>query len=314
MKALVETDIDSFAELGLPWAIREPVVNNVLTTQADAVREGRRTYDDALWVTVLNDDGEVVGAAMHTPPYKLFVCPIPAEMLRGLAEAVASVRPELVGVSGEKATADEFARQWQQVTGASVNAGMSSRIYSLDSVIPAAPVSGALQQAGQADHALLVDWTAAFMREAVPHEQHDAPDGLVDRALADGAYLWEVDGTPVSYAAVRPPAAGVARIGPVYTPPSRRRRGYAGACVAEVSQRTAGRRRGAVRAVHRPEQPDLERCLPAIGLPSGGRLSGVRLHVLNRPLQEPRRCQAAPMLRSLSTTGTTRHWTGRAQR
>ena len=33
-----------------------------------------------------------------------------------------------------------------------------------------------------------------------------------------------------------PPAFGVARIGPVYTPPEQRRKGYAGAAVAQVSQ------------------------------------------------------------------------------
>jgi len=32
------------------------------------------------------------------------------------------------------------------------------------------------------------------------------------------------------------PAFGVARVGPVYTPPEQRRKGYAGAAVAEVSQ------------------------------------------------------------------------------
>lgn len=238
MKVLIETDIAGFADTGLPWAIRDPVVNNVLTTQAAAVLGGRRSYADALWITVLDDGGEAVGAAMHTPPYKLFLCPIPAVAVPVLAAAVASVRPGLVGVSGEKATADTFAREWQHVTGADARHGMASRIYSLDSVIAPPPADGELRAAHPADRAVLVEWTGAFMREAVPHEPHDAAEGLVDRMLADGAYLWEVDGAPVSYAAVRPPAGGVARIGPVYTPPSRRRRGYAGACVAGVSQRT----------------------------------------------------------------------------
>ena len=34
-----------------------------------------------------------------------------------------------------------------------------------------------------------------------------------------------------------PPSFGVARVGPVYTPPEQRRKGYASAAVAEVSQR-----------------------------------------------------------------------------
>ena len=41
-----------------------------------------------------------------------------------------------------------------------------------------------------------------------------------------------------------PPSFGVARIGPVYTPPAQRRKGYAGAAVAAVSAllRDAGAR------------------------------------------------------------------------
>ena len=40
---------------------------------------------------------------------------------------------------------------------------------------------------------------------------------------------------PVAMAGVFDAVAGVARIGPVYTPPDRRGRGYASALVAEVS-------------------------------------------------------------------------------
>lgn len=38
-------------------------------------------------------------------------------------------------------------------------------------------------------------------------------------------------------AGVNPPGFGVSRVGPVYTPPEHRGRGYAGAAVAEVSRR-----------------------------------------------------------------------------
>jgi hypothetical protein len=48
--------------------------------------------------------------------------------------------------------------------------------------------------------------------------------------------VWD-DGQPVSMIGLAPEVAGVVRIGPVYTPPPHRRRGYAGSAVAAASRR-----------------------------------------------------------------------------
>jgi predicted GNAT family acetyltransferase len=54
--------------------------------------------------------------------------------------------------------------------------------------------------------------------------------------------LWD-DGGPVSFAAFGNPTPNGIRIGPVYTPPELRRRGYASALVAELSTRLLADRR-----------------------------------------------------------------------
>ena len=54
--------------------------------------------------------------------------------------------------------------------------------------------------------------------------------------LGSAEVLWEVDGIPVSQASARPVLAGTSRIGPVYTPPERRRHGYAAAVTAAASR------------------------------------------------------------------------------
>jgi uncharacterized protein len=60
----------------------------------------------------------------------------------------------------------------------------------------------------------------------------------VDRRLQggdDALWLWE-DGEPVSMAGHTGPTPHGIRIGPVYTPPDLRGRGYAGALVGEVTR------------------------------------------------------------------------------
>ena len=61
---------------------------------------------------------------------------------------------------------------------------------------------------------------------------------MVDRHLAHGRlWVWEDgDGRMVSMAASTAPTAGVSRVGYVYTPPDHRRRGYATACVAALTE------------------------------------------------------------------------------
>jgi predicted GNAT family acetyltransferase len=49
-------------------------------------------------------------------------------------------------------------------------------------------------------------------------------------------YLWEVEGERVALAAYVGPTPNGIRINTVYTPPERRRRGYASSLVADLSQ------------------------------------------------------------------------------
>jgi predicted GNAT family acetyltransferase len=98
------------------------------------------------------------------------------------------------------------------------------------------------------DRELLLEWYRAFGVEAL-HE--DEPDEnriatIVDRRLrgvGPRIVLWD-DGGPVSLAGVGGDTPNGTRIGPVYTPPELRGRGYASALVAAVSaeELAAGRR------------------------------------------------------------------------
>ncbi len=57
-----------------------------------------------------------------------------------------------------------------------------------------------------------------------------------DRVGNGGLILWEHEGRPVSVAGRNRPAAGQARVGPVYTPPDLRGCGFGGAATAAITQ------------------------------------------------------------------------------
>jgi RimJ/RimL family protein N-acetyltransferase len=92
---------------------------------------------------------------------------------------------------------------------------------------------------------LAARWFDDFTAEALPHVPR-TPLEQLRRRLATGLdsgrlQLWHVDGEPVSMAMFRGPVHGTGRVGPVWTPPEHRRRGYAAAGTAACTQQLLDR-------------------------------------------------------------------------
>ncbi|HEY6524286.1 MAG TPA: GNAT family N-acetyltransferase, partial [Solirubrobacteraceae bacterium] len=104
------------------------------------------------------------------------------------------------------------------------------------------PGPGRLVAATEADRDLALGWWDDFVTEAdVIDAGPDARAATVDFRISQrDLFLWHDEGRPVSMVSANPAVAGVVRIGPVYTPPQARRRGYASSAVAEVSRHALG--------------------------------------------------------------------------
>jgi predicted GNAT family acetyltransferase len=136
-------------------------------------------------------------------------------------------------VNGEAATAAEFAGHWAERTRSPAYPVQGQRIYELDRVQPVRATTGVLRAAAEEDGDTLVQWMGAFERET--GAAGGDPATVVGRRLPAGQlWIWD-DGSPVAMAGISAPVAGVGRVGPVYTPPERRGRGYATALVAGIS-------------------------------------------------------------------------------
>jgi predicted GNAT family acetyltransferase len=139
-------------------------------------------------------------------------------------------------VNGPAELAEPFARAWQEQTGTPSAVERRSRLYELDQLIPPDLMPpGQARLATQADAGLLGDWFTQFAID-IGEAHGDPQSGLRDQLSFDGLMLWETDGVPVSLAGHNRPAAGVTRVGPVYTPAALRGRGYGGAVTVAISQ------------------------------------------------------------------------------
>jgi hypothetical protein len=209
------------------------------------LRDHPDTYPEPPYLAVVRDGAEIALVAVRTPPRGLILSEpgVPSagidDAVHALVADLSAETPDLPTASGPKSTIEPFVRRWSAVTRRSARLEMAERIYRLSRVIPPPTVPGSWRLAGDEDRGLLTEWIWAFHEEAMPPGQPPPPAVIVDRLVRhDGRlpYLWEVDGRPVSLVVASARTPNGRRIGPVYTPPGDRRRGYAAALTAAVSQ------------------------------------------------------------------------------
>lgn len=245
-------DPSAFLDVAGEHLAAHPVLNTVLATVT------RRAVDDVdlprgdgpRWWLAVRDGSRVVGAGMRTapvPPYPLYVLPMPDEAAAALARALHERGESVAGVNGALPAARLVAEETARLAGGEAAAAERMRLHTVAEVVPPRPVAGRLRTARPDEVDLVVRWYVAFGVDAAEQAGRDGSHMLLEepdevtvlpRIEQGRVWLWEDEhGAPVHLTAANPPAYGVARIGPVYTPPDQRGRGYASAAVAEATQR-----------------------------------------------------------------------------
>ena len=231
----------------------DPVVSTVVTTVAHRLlarqQDGLAEPDGNWWLVVRDASGIVTGAGMRTAPFAprpLFLLPMPGSAAVALARVLHERGEEVLAVNGARPAADLCAAELARLGGGKVRVSQHTRLYELGELAWPATVPGRLVAATEADAALVAEWLAAFAGDA--DEQAGRPRGssahelpgrseLLRRLRAGSLWFWaDETGERVHLTGVSPPSLGVARIGPVYTPPAQRGRGWASNAVASVSR------------------------------------------------------------------------------
>lgn len=201
---------------------------------------------DPLLYAAFDDAGDIVAVATQTPPFGLVLSEIadPA-IVDALAERLASDGAILPTASGPVGAVRAFAERWARLARVGATVQTEERIYEATAVVHPRDVPGSMRAYDAADRPRVIEWVRAFIAEAQP----DAPERRVEKFVDDRAsgrgslVLWDHDGFAVSLAGHGSETPNGARVGPVYTPPELRGRGYASGLTAALTEQLLERKR-----------------------------------------------------------------------
>ena len=241
MEASSEPDPIRFRAAVEPFLRADTARNQLLLGILHTVIAEPTVYPEVhLWS--VRDAGEVVAAALRTPPHNVALAdPTDPTAIEPLAEAVMRDDPLAPGVVANVPWADRFSAPWIERAGVVPRLTVLQGVFALTRVREPRGAPGEVRRLSATDREFVQRWFTAFADEALPEEmrersrQRSRIDFLLDDSNADaGLWSWDVDGEPRSLTGfTRIPGGG--RIGPVYTPPAERGRGYASNLVAWIS-------------------------------------------------------------------------------
>jgi len=233
-------DAQAFLDEAGPLLLEDEPRNNLILGVAGTLVDDPDRYPAKRFWVVTDDTDEPAAAAMQTPPYNLLIAPARTEA--ALEALIRSIEGDLPGVVGSHPEIDDFVRLWSGSHAVEPYILRNQGIYALERVQPVPIVPGTRRAGTPDDHALVLDWMVAFGDEVLEEsdpgrtEARNVVESRLGRGDTGGFELWEDGGEVVSLSGWGGPTPNGIRIGPVYTPPDLRGRGYATSLVAELSQ------------------------------------------------------------------------------
>jgi len=236
-----DSSVEAFLSHAGATLMRDEAANSLIFGLCDDLRRGRYAKHAPVLARVNDSRGRLLTVAFQTPPHNLVVsfCE-DSSAWPALATALANAKVTAPGALGPAREVVEFADAWKNETGTQLRMGLASRIHQLSKVLWPAQPGGEMRNATTTDLELVRDWTVRFMQESVPDEVVPIEEIVrtAEQRVAEGKlFLWIDGDSPVCMAQLTGQTPNGIRISGVYTPPDRRRKGFASALVAHLSQR-----------------------------------------------------------------------------
>ena len=187
------------------------------------------------------EQGRVVGVVVMTPPKRIVLSKIDTNVQAVVVHLVRHLRGidvQIPGVVGPAGEAQAFSDGWIEGM-LSVSARLSRRMRVFEAkTVANLPLSlGKMRFARMNEHSLMARWIVAFSETIGEPVNLEDARSRVEKIINDQQlYVWDHDG-PVSITGVSRPMRNGTTIGPVYTPPEHRGKGYATSCVLLLTKK-----------------------------------------------------------------------------
>jgi predicted GNAT family acetyltransferase len=235
------TDVNGFLhDARAELESREAINNLILGVCGQLARHPERFQQPVCFKTV-EENNTLHLAGIMTPPQNLLLAGLPNAKMEECAtlmtDSLAGEGWKIPGVFGPKGMARMAAARLAALLKKRFRLNQNLRMYDLKKVELPAPEGGRLRMASGADLERITRWWYEARLEMMGQADPEVSNETARNRLADGdVYVWETN-EPVSMASqTRPTRRGIS-IGMVFTPPAFRRRGYATACVGELSRK-----------------------------------------------------------------------------
>jgi ribosomal protein S18 acetylase RimI-like enzyme len=207
----------------------EPVQNNLVLT----LLEGRAEHPAPGRYAWVGDGDAIEGAVLQSPlDFQAVVSEMSAAAIDVVVDTLAGAWTGVPGVFGPAEPASRFAGRWAEVAKVPARPVEGQRLYLLATLDEPTNVPGTGRPASDDDLDLVLAWGRRFVEDTGGTVV--SPDALRRRLGAGLIWIWEHD-RPVAMASYTPAAAGVSRVGLVYTSREHRGHGYAAACTAAAT-------------------------------------------------------------------------------
>ena len=234
MKVRELADVAALWHAAEAYLSGDPANNTHQLSAAKRIMDLGARYGERFFVVYTDDsESELVGSAIYVDSKALFLAVMPPAAASALALQLRDNDVRLTGVIGRRdvlaSFTDAFARRF--------TTHVDLMLYQLMTAPDYGRATGQVRVATMHDLDLLVQWHREFELEV---GMVTVPTPLEERVALrinnQQLVVWIDAGRAVSAAGANPLPAASARIGPVYTPPELRGRGYAQAVTAAASK------------------------------------------------------------------------------
>jgi uncharacterized protein len=240
MRVVQDASVTDFLSSAGTLLYQDEPTNSLLLGLCGNIARAKETPKQAPLLLRIENNGRTLTAAVQTPPMNLVLANADREQIEFLARYLKDVGSEFPGVVGPAETSEAFAKIWSGIACKMSTLGMGQKIYKIEKVIIPNAL-GELRLASEHDVDLVAQWLVEFGNESLPPPERKPFEERRPHAVRaienELAYVWVVDQLPVSMAHIGRPTQNGISVSAVYTPRPLRKKGYASAVVAHLSQK-----------------------------------------------------------------------------